>query len=62
MNFPIVVYGCESWALKKAGCQRTDAFELWCWRKLESPLDSEETFSSPVTTAEFSKFANITVL
>ena len=32
--FPVVVYGCESWAIKKAECQRIDAFELWCWRRL----------------------------
>ena len=32
--FPIVMYGCESWAIKKADCQRIDAFELWCWRRL----------------------------
>ena len=34
MVFPVVTYGCESWIMKKAGCQRTDAFELWCWRRL----------------------------
>ena len=34
MVFPVVMYGCESWTLKKAECQRIDAFELWCWRKL----------------------------
>ena len=35
--FPVVMYGCESWTMKKAECQRTDAFELWCWEKtLES--------------------------
>ena len=34
MVFPVVMYGCESWTLKKAECQRTDAFELWCWRRL----------------------------
>ena len=34
MFFPIVVYGCESWTIKKAECQRIDAFELWCWRRL----------------------------
>ena len=34
MVFPVVVYGCESWAVKKAECQRIDAFELWCWRRL----------------------------
>ena len=31
---PVVMYGCESWTIKKAECQRTDAFELWCWRRL----------------------------
>ena len=34
MVFPVVVYGCESWTVKKAECQRMDAFELWCWRRL----------------------------
>ena len=34
MVFPVVMYGCESWAVKKAECQRTDDFELWCWRRL----------------------------
>ena len=34
MVFPIVMYGCESWTIKKAKCQRIDAFELWCWRRL----------------------------
>ena len=34
MVFPVVMYGCESWTVKKAGCRRTDAFELWCWRRL----------------------------
>ena len=34
MVFPVVVYGCESWAVKKAEYQRIDAFELWCWRRL----------------------------
>ena len=34
MVFPAVMYGCESWTIKKAECQRTDAFELWCWRRL----------------------------
>ena len=33
MVFPVVVYGCESWTVKKAECQRLDAFELWCWRR-----------------------------
>ena len=34
MVSPVVTYGCESWTVKKAECQRTDAFELWCWRRL----------------------------
>ena len=34
MVFPVVMYGCESWTIKKAECQRTGAFELWCWRRL----------------------------
>ena len=34
MVFPVVMYGCESWTTKKAQCQRIDAFELWCWRRL----------------------------
>ena len=34
MIFPVVMYGCESWTIKKAECQRIDAFELWCWRRL----------------------------
>ena len=40
MVFSVVMYGCENWTIKKAQCQRIDAFELWCWRRLfESPLD-----------------------
>ena len=43
MIFPVVMYGCKSWIIKKAECRRTDAFELWCWEKtLESPLDCKE--------------------
>ena len=34
MVFPVVMYGCESWTIKKAECRRSDAFELWCWRRL----------------------------
>ena len=41
--FPVVMYGCESWTIRKAEHQRTDSFELWCWEKsLESPVDSKE--------------------
>ena len=42
MVFPVVMYGCESWAVKKAEHQRIDAFELWCQKTLESPLDCKE--------------------
>ena len=42
MVFPVVTYDCDSWIIKKAECQRIDAFELWCWRTPESPLDSKE--------------------
>ena len=42
MVFPVVMYGCESWTIKKAECRRIDAFELWCRRTLESPLDCKE--------------------
>ena len=42
MVFPVVMYGCESWTTKKAECWRINAFELWCWRTLENPLDCKE--------------------
>ena len=42
MVFPVIMYGCESWTIKKAERGRIDAFELWCWRRLESPLDCKE--------------------
>ena len=40
--FPVVMYGCESWTVKKAEHGRIDAFKLWCWRRLLSPLDWKE--------------------
>ena len=40
--FPVVMYGCESWIVKKAEHLRIDAFELWCWRRLKSPMDCKE--------------------
>ena len=43
MVFPVVMYGCESWTVKKAECQRIDAFELSWWRTLETLLDCKET-------------------
>ena len=39
MVFPVVMYACESWTIKNAECQRIDAFELYCWRRLERNLD-----------------------
>ena len=42
MVFPVVTYGFKSWTIKKAEHRRIDAFELWCWRTLESPLDCKE--------------------
>ena len=42
MVLPVIMYGCESWTVEKAEHQRIDAFELWCWRRLESPLDCKE--------------------
>ena len=42
MVFPVVMYGCESWTVKKVEHQRIDDFGLWCWRRLESPLDCKE--------------------
>ena len=50
IGFHIVMYGCESWTIKKAEHQGIDAFELWCWRRLESPLDSKEI--QPVNDVE----------
>ena len=46
MVFPVVIYGCESWTVKKVEHQRSDAFELWCWRRLESPLDTRKSNQS----------------
>ena len=42
MVFPVVMYGCESWTINKAERRRIDAIELWCQRRLESPLDCKE--------------------
>ena len=42
MVFPVVMYRCESWTVKKAEHRRIDAFEVWCWRRLEHPLDCKE--------------------
>ena len=42
MVFPVVLYGCENWTMKRVGSQRIDAFELWCWKTLESSLNIKE--------------------
>ena len=52
MVFPVVMYGCDSWTLNKAKRQRIDGFELWCWRRLLSPLDCKEI--QPVILKEIS--------
>ena len=50
MVFPIVMYGCESWTINKAECQRIDAFELWCWRRLlRVPLTARKSNQSILT-------------
>ena len=46
MVFPVVMYGCESWTMKKAECWKIDAFELWCWRTPESPLECRRSNQS----------------
>ena len=46
MVFPVVMYGCESWTLKKAECQRIDAFELWYWRRLLRPWTARRSNQS----------------
>ena len=52
MVFPVVMYGCESWTVKKAEHQRIDAFEMWCWRRLLRVLDCKEI--QPVNLKEIS--------
>ena len=47
MVFPLVMYGCESWTVKKAKCRRIDAFELWCWRRLLRVLGLQGDPTSP---------------
>ena len=47
MVFPVVMYGCERWIIKKAECQKIDAFELWCWRRLLRVPCTARRFTSP---------------
>ena len=48
MVSPVVMYGCESWTIKKAECRRIDAFELWCWRRLLRALWTARTFNQSI--------------
>ena len=48
MVFPVVMYGCESWTVKKAECRRIDAFELWCWRRLLRVTWTERRFNQSI--------------
>ena len=52
MVFPVVMYGCESWTIKKAECQRVDAFQVWCWSRLLRVLECKEI--QPVNPKEIS--------
>jgi len=47
LGFPVVMYGCESWTIKKAGHQRIDAFELWCWRRPRESLGLQGDPTNP---------------
>ena len=47
MVFPVVMYRCESWTIKKSECQRIDVFELWCWRRLLRVLELQGDLNSP---------------
>jgi len=48
MVFPVIMYRCDSWTIKKADCQRIDAFELWCWRRLSIVLWTARTSNSSI--------------
>ena len=57
MVFSVVMYGCESWTIKKAKCQRIDAFELWCWRRLlKVPWTAKRSIQSIVKEIQPSVF------
>ena len=49
MVFPVVMYGCESWTLKKAECRRNDAFDLWCWRVLWTARRSNQSILKEIS-------------
>ena len=54
MIFPVVMYGCDSWTVKKAECQRIDAFELWCWRRLLGVPWTARRFNQSILIKEIS--------
>ena len=62
MVFPLVMYGCESWTIKKAECQRIDAFELWCWRRLLrvpwTPRRSNQSSLKEISPGWFRSYLN----
>ena len=49
MVFPVVMYGCESWTVKKAECRRIDGFELWCWRRLWTARRSNQSILKEIS-------------
>ena len=49
MVFPVVMYGCASWTVKKAECQRIDAFELWCWKRLLTTRRSNQSIVKEIS-------------
>ena len=57
MVFTVVMYGCESWVMKKAECQRADAFELWCWRRLLRVPWTAERSNQPIFKVISSKYS-----
>ena len=62
MVFPVVRYGCESWNIKKAQCQRIDAFELWCWKRLlRAPWTARRSKQSIFKGNQFRIFIGLTV-
>ena len=57
MVFPVVMYGCESFTIKKAECQRTDAFALWCWRRLLRVVWTARRYSQPILKEISAKYS-----
>ena len=57
MVFPVAMYGCESFTIKKAECQRTDAFALWCWRRLLRVVWTARRYSQPILKEISAKYS-----